>query len=133
MSKGRRKQFGESPAEILLKQRLGTVKYNQLKDATKKPKKVKKVESPWGKGVITELAPGEVVWGRRQGGYYYGGFDPGGSFSAGVWDKEQLAELMKPINQHAYVDENGNSQTENNAKPEPESWADKWAKENGRD
>ena len=128
MGKGRRQAFGDSPEEILLKQRLGTFEYERRKkmqQAEIKPRMfTREFPGDWGKGEITYFGEGytinpevlkqieeikQIQWGKpRQMG----------------WGVNQMVEYKKMIEQF----KEGNDEP----KKDPiEEWADEWARQQG--
>lgn len=113
---GKRKAFGESPEEMLLKRRLGTAEYNKRKEelTPKKPKKIPKrpeakiveLPNPWGRGILT--------WQQGVGG---------------MWTVETTPEGINPFINPFYAKYKGFYE-EDPPEETTEDWADKWAAEN---
>lgn len=80
-----------------------------------------------GKGFTTDII--DDGWIKARGHYYWRG-GKGFYSEAGSWDTEELKKLIDKTKLTTYTDEDGNSQTENNADT-TEDWANKWAEENG--
>lgn len=103
MGKGKRKAFGESPAEILLKRKLGTAEYNKRKEEVtygKIPKRpvtpIEELPNPWGRG--------QLIWKHGEGGMW--------TIETPTFDWQIDPEVVK--------------------EETTEDWADKWMKENER-
>lgn len=116
MGKGKKKSFGDSPADMLLKRKLGTAKYEQMKKEFKPqiPKRpvenlvypadsiIKARQSGWGKGLVTELSPGGV---------------PGG-----MW-------TISTDGSYAWAGEPVVKEPEKTPEEERDDWADRWVAE----
>lgn len=120
MAKGKR-NFGDSPQDILLKRQLGADEYDRrkakLQGEIELKKSSKAVKEAFTGGVNTAIDDG---WIKARGRYFW--------TTNGI-----VVDSTNPFFQEysaTYTDEDGSSQTEKNAET-TESWADKWASENG--
>ena len=111
MGKGKKKSFGDSPSEMLLKRRLGTAKYEQMK-ADFKPQIPKRP-------VENLVYPADSIIKARQFGWGYGTIT---TVPGGVW-------TISTDGSYIYA---GEEKKEPEKTPEEirDDWAEQWVKEN---